>query len=134
MEIKVVIVPYKVHRIQELLSLEFDVVGPVSETTPSTPKRQLLAIHVGDPSTEQDHGYWEVAHTNVVCTKKIGGGASASVFIGELYGIEVAIKKWDTGLLDAPPDDFVKELAMLRYHIPYTTHTKTVVNGRALTR
>jgi len=74
-----------------------------------TPNRHTLL----DEDTESND-WWQIDTEHIEIIRKIGGGASASVFLAKMYGAEVAVKKWELGKKDAPPKDFKAELTVLR--------------------
>jgi len=47
---------------------------------------------------------------NSVLGKELGGGATAKVYIVDLYGANVAVKVWEMGKLDEPQEEFWAEL------------------------
>jgi hypothetical protein len=61
-----------------------------------------------------DNDWWHIPREDVEIMKKLGGGASAAVFLSSLYGAQVACKNWDLGKRDAPPRDFLAELSVFK--------------------
>jgi hypothetical protein len=54
--------------------------------------------------------YWQIEQNMLTDGKIIGMGSSAAVYKSSLFGMEVAVKKWDVGTRDPTPDDFLAEI------------------------
>jgi hypothetical protein len=77
-----------------------------------------VKLEVEDPNPNEaagipTHQFWEIDINQVDTLRTLGGGASASVFLSTLWGVQVAMKKWEFGRLDQPPVDFTRELETL---------------------
>jgi hypothetical protein len=110
--IKVTVVLYKPLDLRKLLTLSFKI--EESDLVESF----ALPLRVSASSTQLLQGsvddYWHVPRDGVEIINRLGGGASASVFLALVHGAKVACKNWDLGKRDPPPRDFLAELHVYR--------------------
>lgn len=108
---RVAVVLYKPISLRRLITITFNTdEGEEIYNIPlvvSVSKSSLRQEVVQDP-------YWRIGRSDWEELKRLGGGASASVFLANLYGALVAVKKWDIGKKDDPPRDFMAELDVFR--------------------
>eukprot|EP01117_Protostelium_nocturnum_P012956 TRINITY_DN479_c1_g1_i1.p1 TRINITY_DN479_c1_g1~~TRINITY_DN479_c1_g1_i1.p1 ORF type:complete len:1022 (-),score=389.31 TRINITY_DN479_c1_g1_i1:11-3076(-) len=69
---------------------------------------------ISEECTVDEQAFWEIDSADLDTLKTLGAGASASVFLCEMWGTQVAMKKWEFGRLDSPPADFHRELESLK--------------------
>jgi hypothetical protein len=69
-----------------------------------------MTVEAEEPTANEAPKFWEVDPALVDTLRGIGSGASAGVFLCSLWGVQVALKKWEFGRLDKPPLDFTREL------------------------
>lgn len=54
--------------------------------------------------------YWTIDQDILNGEELVGMGSSAAVYRADIHGLTVAVKKWDIGIKDATPEDFLVEL------------------------
>lgn len=106
------VVLYKPISLRRLITITFTA-GEEGDEIYSIP----LVVSVSRASLRQEipqDAFWKINRSEWEELKRLGGGASASVFLANLYGAQVAVKKWDIGKKDDPPRDFMNELDIFR--------------------
>ncbi|PRP75396.1 hypothetical protein PROFUN_15710 [Planoprotostelium fungivorum] len=113
-DIKVSYVCFQKTKVEQLLTIDMSVPSEdKNDKTVWTEIYHLPISLVGEDNEGSSSEFWEIDSSDVDTLKTLGGGASASVFLCSLWGVRVAMKRWEFGRLDEAPADFKRELDTL---------------------